>query len=424
VPTNGTLKNGAVTLINGNSFTQADINSNSLKYSHDGSENFVDAFTFSVSDGAGGSIPATTFNINVTPQNDDPVFTSIPITVGDEGVLYTYNIVTTDSDLPADILTLTALTKPAWLNLVDNGDGTGTLSGTPPNGCLRNNSITLQINDGTANIQQNYTLIISLDIVVDAGGGGDELTIQAAINNSQDGDVISVIDGTYNENINFGNKDIEIIGNEADPSQVIIDGGGLGTCVIFENNNKSAVLSGFTITNGIGRLGLPTTFSIHAPGGAYYGGGIFCYNSNPILQNIFVLSNSVAYESNHGGSGGGIYIGNNSDVTIEGTVSTVKINNNTSHIYRGGGICVDNSTLTINDVDVQNNSGGNYGGGIAAFNSILNFNNLNIDNNTANGSNGRGGGIYSHASSRTFGIVNYSGNSATTVGSDDIYWVD
>ncbi len=53
-------------------FTQANINSGNLTYTHDGGETTSDSFTFTVSDGAGGSLSATTFNITVTPVNDAP----------------------------------------------------------------------------------------------------------------------------------------------------------------------------------------------------------------------------------------------------------------------------------------------------------------------------------------------------------------
>ena len=49
------------------SFTQADINAGRLVFVHNGAVSTSDSFTFTVSDGAGGTIGATTFNITVTP---------------------------------------------------------------------------------------------------------------------------------------------------------------------------------------------------------------------------------------------------------------------------------------------------------------------------------------------------------------------
>src|SRR5262249_16654407 len=61
-PVNGTLKKGAAVLAGGNTFTQADINANLITYTHTNLATISDSFTFTVSDGAGGSIGLTTFN--------------------------------------------------------------------------------------------------------------------------------------------------------------------------------------------------------------------------------------------------------------------------------------------------------------------------------------------------------------------------
>ena len=73
VPANGTLKKSGGALAQDNTFTQADINSGIITYTHDGTETASDGFSFTVSDGAGGSIGATNFYITVTPVNDAPV---------------------------------------------------------------------------------------------------------------------------------------------------------------------------------------------------------------------------------------------------------------------------------------------------------------------------------------------------------------
>ncbi len=54
------------------SFTQDDINSNRLVYKHNGSETLADSFIFTVSDGQGATLAATTFNLTVTTVNDTP----------------------------------------------------------------------------------------------------------------------------------------------------------------------------------------------------------------------------------------------------------------------------------------------------------------------------------------------------------------
>ncbi len=391
-PSHGSLKVSGVTLAVGNTFTQADINSNYLTYSHDSSETTSDLFKFAVSDGAGGNIAETQFSITVNPVNDPPYFTTNPTLVADEGVVYTYNIAAADNDNTGNQLSFTATTIPSWLTLTDNGDGTAVLSGTPPHGVARNNPVSLNLTDGTDNQTQSFNIIVSLDIIVP----GDYATIQAAIDASVNGDKVSVQPGTYNENIDFKGKNIEVYGVESDPSQVIIDGSGAGPVVSFISGEPSTtVLTGVTVQNGSGRLGMVSSGDYHAPSSAYYGGGIFIYASNPTLKNIIIKNNTLQFNNNHGGNGAGIYIGAGSDVKITGDVSTCLIDNNISKVYRAGGICVDDSHLTLDNVDITNNYAGNYGGGLAAYNSIIDMSNCKISGNKVDGKNGSGGGIFS-----------------------------
>jgi hypothetical protein len=57
-------------------FTQDDIAANRLIYIHDGSETTSDSFTFTVNDGAGGSLGPTTVTLTITPVNDAPTISS------------------------------------------------------------------------------------------------------------------------------------------------------------------------------------------------------------------------------------------------------------------------------------------------------------------------------------------------------------
>ncbi|UBF28176.1 tandem-95 repeat protein [Kovacikia minuta CCNUW1] len=76
LPTRGNLLLNGATLSTGATFTQADIDSgNKLSYQHDGSETLTDVFSFTVSDGVGGILSSNTFDIAVTPANDQPVLT-------------------------------------------------------------------------------------------------------------------------------------------------------------------------------------------------------------------------------------------------------------------------------------------------------------------------------------------------------------
>lgn len=366
--------------------------------------------SFRVNDGFVNSNTLTR-DVVVTAVNDNPIITSTPITVGRESELYTYNLSATDVDhLPAD-LNFTALAAPAWLVLTDNGNGTATLQGTPPDGNDAN--VSIQVDDGAGGSSaQNFLIIMSAFITVDDDGGGvDYTTISDAIAAAVDGDKIRVNNGTYAENIDFAGKNIELIGNVADPAQVIIDGGGSGSVVTFKNNEPStAVLNGFTIQNGTGTNINLGTSSKHSHYGNY-GGGIYIDGANPTLRNLIVRNNAVGFDATHnvGGSGGGIYICNSAAPTIIDS----EISNNSAGTYRGGGVCIDKSSLTLQNVDVITNSAGNYGGGMAVYNSTVNVsNNSDISNNQAIGDNGSGGGIFMIQSILNISNTTINGNTS------------
>ncbi len=55
----GTLRLNGVAINNGGTFTQADLDANRVTYDHDGTEQFADAFTFTIDDGQGTSNAST-----------------------------------------------------------------------------------------------------------------------------------------------------------------------------------------------------------------------------------------------------------------------------------------------------------------------------------------------------------------------------
>ncbi|MCP4697312.1 MAG: hypothetical protein GY862_10735, partial [Gammaproteobacteria bacterium] len=105
-------------------------------------------------DGAGGTYGSSTCN------NNAPVFDTAGITSVLEDTTYTYNITASDPDA-GDTLALSAQTKPAWLSFSDGGSGSGTLTGTPTDTEVGSHSVTLRVNDGTADVDQSFTITVS-----------------------------------------------------------------------------------------------------------------------------------------------------------------------------------------------------------------------------------------------------------------------
>jgi VCBS repeat-containing protein len=91
-PAYGTLNLSGAALVVNDTFTQDDTNNSRITYTHNGSDTVSDSFSFTVSDGAGGSIGTTSFVITVTNVNDAPVL--------DNSGAMTLTTITEDDDNP------------------------------------------------------------------------------------------------------------------------------------------------------------------------------------------------------------------------------------------------------------------------------------------------------------------------------------
>ncbi|MCK4694339.1 MAG: hypothetical protein KAT74_01185, partial [Candidatus Cloacimonetes bacterium] len=169
----------------------------------------------------------------------------------------------------------------------------------------------------------------------------DQPTIQAGIDVAVDGDTVLVQPGTYVENINFNSKNIVVASHFLTTqdtsyiSQTIIDGNQNGSVVTFDNGEDStAVLMGFTITNGLGN-GYPE----------YSGGGVTCRNySNPSIDNVIITGSSADI-------GGGIYIVNSSPKIEECTITLNQVFEFGAGIYLIGGTpIIKNNEISFNSI--------------------------------------------------------------------------
>lgn len=182
-------------------------------------------------------------------------------------------------------------------------------------------------------------------ITVDPNGFADFTTIQAAIDDSNNGDTILVAAGTYYENIRIAWKDdITVQGSGAEVTT--INGGGNGHVVWF-NNLASGTVSDFTITNS----GDDPLFSA----------AVFTSQCSVTIADNIIVNNA-----------NGISISSNSNAVVTGN----RIINNTS-IF-GEGIRVSSSFATITCNIIANN---NTNGGIYCWNSSPSIINNTIVNN-------------------------------------------
>jgi lysophospholipase L1-like esterase len=123
--------------------------------------NGTDSFTYTITDGNGGTATASV-TVTVNPVNDDPVAnddafvtlesTSLEITATE--------LLSNDSDIDGDGLTVTSVGSPANGTLTDNGNGSYTYS--PNGGFTGNDSFNYTVNDGNGG-----TAIATVTITVD-----------------------------------------------------------------------------------------------------------------------------------------------------------------------------------------------------------------------------------------------------------------
>lgn len=71
-------------------------------------------------------------------------------------------------------------------------------------------------------------------------------TIQEAVDNASDGDIIYVLNGTYFENVSI-NKPISLVG--FNPSNTVVDGNGNSPAIITIFSTTNVLVSGFTVRN-------------------------------------------------------------------------------------------------------------------------------------------------------------------------------
>ena len=249
---------------------------------------------------------------------------------------------------------------------------------------------------------------------------GDYSTIQQGINVSTDGDTVLVQPGAYIGNINFNGKNILvasyfIISQDTNLiEQTLILGTGSECVVKFTNEETNdAKLIGFTISGGSGYDDK--------------GGGIYCYQSDPTLQNLIVSQNRIEYFSGSYKGGGGIYLEYSAAIIRNVTVKeNTVIDNSGGYTCVGGGIFLSSSgNAILENLIIQGNSvisGDNgYGGGVY----IQNSNNATLTNcviieNIVNvfGANkySRGGGVYlSNSNYSNLENLTIQGNSVISV---------
>jgi parallel beta-helix repeat protein len=198
-------------------------------------------------------------------------------------------------------------------------------------------------------------------IYVDDDGPADFSTIQAAIDDANDGDTVVVAPGTYtgegNRDIDFKGKAITVK-SEDGPQTCIIDCQGTEDdphrgFYFHSGEDTNSILQGFTVTNGYIRQD---------------GGAIYCNMSSPSIINC-IISNNNAIRARV--KGGGIAL-----IESEAHIIYCVVRNNIARQGNGGGIYISNNGGQIPRITrciISGNTAiaaprfGGDGGGVALF---------------------------------------------------------
>jgi hypothetical protein len=245
------------------------------------------------------------------------------------------------------------------------------------------------------------TICQARTIYINSNGTGDYPVIQAAVVDTDDGDVVILQPGTYagpgNRDINLLGKAITVRSNDPNDSSVvsatIIDCQGTARephrgFYLSSGEDSNSVLAGLKITNGYGPE-------------MYGGGGIVCLSSSPTISNCIFQGNIAT---------GGM-LGYGGGISCWSSYAAIKnctfVENNA---IRGGGISIDGGRPTIANCTFRRNTSW-YGGGV----DIGDTNGLALLTDSMFSSNSvvyRGGGAFLQRADLKMTNCIFSGNSA------------
>ncbi len=227
----------------------------------------------------------------------------------------------------------------------------------------------------TFDISNGHIIQVDVDVFVSSTGNNSnsglsatepikniQYAVRKVLADSLNPHTIQLLEGTYSPSTNdewfpvILPDYVSLSGS--DQHKVILDAE-KSAQVIRIKNRLGIIISDLTISGGNARDG---------------GGGLVCWNSNPVLQNLSINNNESKLW------GGGLYLSSSNPVLNNLTISNNIVHNDSSYFLyygSGSGIYCMSSNPVIQRGTIRNNISEGYGGGISFINSIPVFDSVN-----------------------------------------------
>ena len=225
----------------------------------------------------------------------------------------------------------------------------------------------------------------------------DQPTIQMGIDSAGVLDTVLVTPDTYHENIDFRGKCIVLTSNymfSQNPQDIIgtvIDGSSplvadsASTVRFWTGEDSLTVLTGFTITGGSGTKWIDPQYPSYTWRG---GGGVFIYNSSPLIENNIISGNEVTNMSGVSGAQGGGMITFGGNPVIRNNLITE------NQALYGAGVDINYSGCLLKNNIIYENSGGQSYGGAGIWSIGNSSDSIIIENNSIVSNHSSGSGAY------------------------------
>lgn len=367
LPAHGTLKLSGSALAAGGSFTQDDLANGRVAYLHDGSETTSDGFTFSLSDGAGATLPDAGFALAITPADDAPQLATgataaLAYTENDGAVVVAPGLTLGDADTPgfgAATVTISANYQSGQDRLAftaahgitgswDGGTGVLSLSGTATaaqwQDVLRNVSyenlgelpsttartLRFAISDGTTPVTADRS--ISLASVNDAPTLAASGVPYAATEQTW----LSLTGGWSVGDVDAASGILKLT-LTVDSGIVRVLAGSTGVSV---SGNETATVE---VTGQLSQLNAMLAGS---------GGAAFAYKNESDMPPPQAALGLLLSDQGHGGSGGALTAGGGATIDLTAVNDLPVLAANTgATLAEDGSLVITDSMLKLNDVD-------------------------------------------------------------------------